>query len=96
MNKITFSLVTLTLLLSMNALADGWSSGSTYGTITKIGLQPTNNGVGADILVKADIPENPTSCTSKDTFHVDVTGERGKRLLSILLTAYAAKKSDFM
>ena len=78
--------------MSTNVLSDGWSSGSEYGTITEIVMQPTNNGVGADILVRADIPGNPTSCTTKNTFHVDVTGERGKRFFSILLSAHAANK----
>ena len=78
--------------MSLTAFADGWSSGSEYGTIRKIVQQPNNNGMGADILVSAVIPGKPTSYTSKDTFHVDVTGERGNRFVSILLAAHTAKK----
>ena len=82
--KILFIL--LVIFSAQSQAGNGWTG---YGKITELNQQP---GTGADVVIVANLPNNPTTCTVKSNFLLDVSTDRDKRTFSLLLSAFMAGK----
>jgi len=87
MNKLKLSLLLFCSLIAVaNVNAAGWTG---YGKIAELNQQPEGN---VDVYIVANLPNNPTTCTKKDGFLLDISTERDKRVFTILLSAFMAGK----